>query len=118
MSASSSEEEDRLGEVMTRHGRITRHQFEDASSFIKSGWKLGEILAELNVIEEPDIEAFVRLQLLDIACTQLIEPPSRVAFSLVERRRMPRSTPLRGRCPDGSRTQDTRYLRAARSSQG
>jgi hypothetical protein len=81
VSASSSEEEDRLGEVMIRHGRITRHQFEDASSFIKSGWKLGEILAELNVIEEPDIEAFVRLQLLDIACTQLIEPPSRVAFS-------------------------------------
>ncbi|TDI40583.1 MAG: J domain-containing protein [Acidobacteria bacterium] len=81
VSASSSEEEDRLGEVMIRHGRITRRQFEDASNFIKSGWKLGEILAELNIIEEPDIEAFVRLQLLDIACTQLITPPGRMAFS-------------------------------------
>ena len=81
VSASSSEDEDRLGEVMIRHGRITRQQFEDASNFIRSGWKLGEILAELNIIQEPDIEAFVRLQLLDIACTQLITPPSRVAFS-------------------------------------
>ena len=79
--ASSSEEEDRLGEVLIRHGRITRQQFEDASNFIKSGWKLGEILAELKIIQETDIEAFVRLQLLDIACTQLITPPSRVAFA-------------------------------------
>ncbi len=79
--ARSSLEEDRLGEVMMRHGRITREQFEDASHFIKSGWKLGEILAELNVIGEEEIETFVRLQLLDIACTQLITPPKRLAFS-------------------------------------
>jgi curved DNA-binding protein CbpA len=79
--ARSSLEEDRLGEVMMRHGRITRAQFEDASHFIKSGWKLGEILAELNIIGEEEIEAFVRLQLLDIACTQLITPPKRLQFS-------------------------------------
>ncbi len=79
--ARSSLEEDRLGEVMMRHGRITRAQFEDASHFIKSGWKLGEILAELNVINEEEIEAFVRLQLLDIACMQLITPPKRLSFS-------------------------------------
>ena len=81
VSASSSDDEDRLGEVMIRHGRITRQHFEDAANFIKSGWKLGEILAELKIIEEPDIEAFVRLQLLEIACTQLIKPPNRLAFS-------------------------------------
>jgi len=79
--ASSSLDDDRLGEVMIRHGRITSQQFEDASHFIKSGWKLGEILAELNVIGEEEIEPFVRLQLLDIACTQLIRPPKRLAFS-------------------------------------
>jgi curved DNA-binding protein CbpA len=79
--ARSSLEEDRLGEVMMRHGRITRGQFEDASHFIKSGWKLGEILAELNIIGEEEIEPFVRLQLLDIACTQIITPPKRLAFS-------------------------------------
>ena len=79
--ARSSLEEDRLGEVMMRHGRITRGQFEDASHFTKSGWRLGEILAELNIIGEEEIETFVRLQLLDIACTQLITPPKRLAFS-------------------------------------
>ena len=79
--ARSTLPEDRLGEVMMRHGRITREQFEDASHFIKSGWRLGEILAELNIIVEEEIEAFVRLQLLDIACTQLITPPKRLAFS-------------------------------------
>jgi DnaJ domain/Domain of unknown function (DUF4388)/Tetratricopeptide repeat len=81
VAAQSSLAEDRLGEVMMRHGRISRQQFEDASHFIKSGWRLGEILIELNVIEEEEIEAFVRLQLLDIACTQLITPPKRLAFS-------------------------------------
>ena len=79
--ARSSLEADRLGEVMMRYGRITRAQFEDASHFIKSGWKLGEILAELNIIGEEEIEPFVRLQLLDIACTQLITPPKRLSFS-------------------------------------
>lgn len=79
--ARSSLEQDRLGEVMMRHGRITRGQFEDASHFIKSGWKLGEILSELNIIGEEEIEMFVRLQLLDIACTQLITPPKRLLFS-------------------------------------
>ena len=81
VSASSSLEQDRLGEVMIRHGRITQQQFEDAAHFIKSGWKLGEILAELSVIDEEEIESFVRLQLLDIACTQLIRPPKRLSFA-------------------------------------
>jgi hypothetical protein len=79
--ARSNLEEDRLGEVMMRHGRITKQQFDDASHFIKSGWRLGEILAELNVIAQEEIATFVRLQLLDIACMQLISPPKRLSFS-------------------------------------
>jgi tetratricopeptide (TPR) repeat protein len=66
---------------MMRHGRINRQQFDDASHFIKSGWRLGEILAELNVIGEEEIPAFVRLQLLDIACMQIISPPRKLSFS-------------------------------------
>ena len=81
VSASSSLEQDRLGEVMIRRGRLTQQQFDDASHFIKSGWKLGEILAELSIIDAGEIEVFVRLQLLDIACTQLIRPPKRLSFA-------------------------------------
>jgi tetratricopeptide (TPR) repeat protein len=79
--ARSNLEDDRLGEVMMRHGRITRQQFDDASHFIKSGWRLGEILAELKVIGQEEIATFVRLQLLDIACMQLISPPKKLSFS-------------------------------------
>jgi tetratricopeptide (TPR) repeat protein len=79
--ARSSRVEDRLGELLIRKGRITKQQFEDASHFIKSGWKLGEILVELNLLEKDEIEQFVRIQLLEIACSVLIEPPRKITFS-------------------------------------
>ena len=81
VAARSSLKEDRLGEVMIRHGRITRQQFEDAAHFIKSGWKFGEILAELRVIEKDEIDRFVRIQLLDIVCSVIIDPPVRMVFT-------------------------------------
>jgi curved DNA-binding protein CbpA len=73
--------EDRLGELLIRKGRITKRQFEDASHFIKSGWKLGEILAELDLLEKDEIEEFLRVQLLEISCSVLIEPPNKITFS-------------------------------------
>ncbi|HSF18568.1 MAG TPA: J domain-containing protein [Vicinamibacteria bacterium] len=81
--ARSTLAEDRLGEVMMRHGRITRQQFEDASHFIKSGRRLGEILVELKIVTAEEIETFVRHQLLDIVCMQLIAPPRKLAFAPV-----------------------------------
>lgn len=79
--ARSSQPDDRLGEVLIRHGRVTKRQFEDASHFIKSGWKLGEILVELGVLEKEEIEQFVRIQLLEIACGALFNPPQKMTFS-------------------------------------
>ncbi|HXV62919.1 MAG TPA: J domain-containing protein [Vicinamibacteria bacterium] len=81
--ARSTLAEDRLGEVMMRHGRITRQQFDDASHFIKSGRRLGEILVELKIVAAEEIETFVRHQLLDIVCMQLIAPPRKLAFAPV-----------------------------------
>jgi tetratricopeptide (TPR) repeat protein len=80
-SARSSLKEDRLGEVMVRRGRITAQHLEDASLFIKSGLRLGRILGELRIVPEEEIESFVRVQLLDIACSLLIQPPRRLAFT-------------------------------------
>jgi len=79
--ASSSDSEDRLGEVMIRHGRITKSDFEDASHYIQRGWLLGETLAELSMIEEHEIEVYVRHQLLDITCMLLTSPPKRLTFT-------------------------------------
>jgi hypothetical protein len=82
--ARSSLVEDRLGEVMIRHGRINRHQFEQAAQYIKSGFKLGEILAQLHMVSPDDIEKFVRVQLLDIVCSIVITPPKRMVFTDLE----------------------------------
>ncbi len=79
--ARSSRPEDRLGEFLIRIGLISKQQFADASHFIKSGWKMGEILAELKVIEKGEIEKYVRMQILEIACSVLIDPPRKLTFS-------------------------------------
>lgn len=82
--ARSSLVEDRLGEVMIRHGRINRHQFEQAAQYIKSGFKLGEILTQLHMVSPDEIEKFVRVQLLDIVCSIVITPPKRMVFTDLE----------------------------------
>lgn len=79
--ARSSRPEHRLGEFLIRKGVITKQHFQDASHFIKSGWKMGEILAELSIIERDKIEEYVRMQLLEIACSVLIDPPQKLTFS-------------------------------------
>ena len=84
VAARSSLLEDRLGEVMIRHGRISRQQFEEAARFIKSGMKVGEILTELKIIEKDEIDKFVRIQLLDVICSVIIHPPVRIVFSDAE----------------------------------
>ncbi len=81
VSARSSLKQDQLGELLIRHGRISKEQFELASRSIKSGRKLGEILAEMGVINNTEIERFVKIQITDITCSLLIEPPRRLAFS-------------------------------------
>jgi DnaJ-domain-containing protein 1 len=81
VAARSSRPEDRFGELLMRKGRISKQQFEDASHFIKSGWKLGEILAELKLLEKEEVEDFLRLQLLEISCAVLIESITKLTFS-------------------------------------
>ena len=82
--ARSSLMEDRLGEVMIRHGKISRRQFEEAAKHIKSGLKLGEILIELGHIQARDIDEVVRIQLVDILCGLLLTPPARMVFTEME----------------------------------
>ncbi len=82
--ARSSLMEDRLGEVMIRHGTISRRQFEEAAKHIKSGLKLGQILLELGHIQARDIDEAVRIQLVDILCGFLLTAPARMVFTDME----------------------------------
>lgn len=79
--ARSSLDEERLGEVMVRHGSITEQHLKDATLFAKKGKRLGEVLVDLNIIDAGEIEAFVRLQILEVASNVMINPPKKLAFS-------------------------------------
>ena len=48
--ASSSDPDDRMGELLLRQGRITLRQYVDASQAITSGRRLGAILVEQKVL--------------------------------------------------------------------
>lgn len=79
--ARSNVAEERLGEVMVREQQITATELEHAISFIRSGRKLGQILVELGYLGGGEIEHFVRIQILDIACAILMGPSERLVFS-------------------------------------
>ena len=81
VAARSSLKAERLGQMLIRKGRITQQQLKDASVFIKSGWKMGEILAELRIIDKEEITSFVALLVMDIACSMLLDADSTFVFS-------------------------------------
>jgi hypothetical protein len=79
--AKSDHAGERLGEVMVKQGRITRAQLEKATSYIRSGRKLGMILVELGYLKGGEIERYVRKQIIDIASAMLVSTPLRLEFS-------------------------------------
>ena len=79
--ARSSLAEDRLGSVLVREGRISEAERDKAFSFVHTGRRLGEILVELDFLKPGEIETYVRVQILDIACAALTSPSTRLVFS-------------------------------------
>lgn len=80
-SARSSDDAERLGEVMVRQGSITEQHLTDATLFAKKGRKLGEVLVDLRIIKAEEIQEYVRMQLLEVASNVMIQPPKKMAFS-------------------------------------
>ena len=80
VSAKSDSNDDRLGEIMVRQGRITQEHLKDASVFVRHGKRLGEALADLGVIQPDEIPELVRLQVQELARGVLVKPPQRVSF--------------------------------------
>jgi len=81
VAARSERPDERMGAMMVRRGRITAQQLATAKRFIRSGRKFGQILVELGYIEDREIESFVRMQIIEIACGILLARSSRLAFS-------------------------------------
>lgn len=80
-SARSSDDNERLGEVMVRKGSITEQHLQDATIFASKGRKLGDVLVELRIKSESDIADSVRTQLLEVASNVVIHPPKKLAFT-------------------------------------
>ena len=74
-SARSSDDAERLGEVMVRQGTITEQHLKDATVFAKKGRRLGEVLVELNIIKSEEVEESVRMQILEVSSNVMIQPP-------------------------------------------
>ena len=78
-SARSSNDSERLGEVMVRQGAITEQHLKDASLFARKGRRLGEVLVELNIITSEELENFIRMQILEVSSNVMIQPPKKMA---------------------------------------
>jgi hypothetical protein len=62
-------------------GRITAAQLEEATRYIRSGMRLGQILLELGYLKGGEIEPYVRTHMMNVACAMLASDPQRLVFS-------------------------------------
>jgi tetratricopeptide (TPR) repeat protein len=76
----TSVEAERLGNLLVRIGRITRQHFDDASIFVRKGIRIGQILAELRIIDPGEIDPMLRRQAMEVACAILHEPEAEARF--------------------------------------
>ena len=80
-SVRSSDDDERLGEVLVRHGLITQQHLEDATIFARKGRRLGEILVEFHIVPPDQLEELVRVQILEVGANVLIGSPEKLAFT-------------------------------------
>jgi Domain of unknown function (DUF4388) len=67
----TTDNEERLGNILVRIGRISRQHFDDASIFVRHGWRIGQILSELGILSPEEIGPLLRLQVLEVAAAML-----------------------------------------------
>ena len=70
--ASSSSADDRLGELLLRHGRLTLRQFVDASEAIVPGRRLGTVLVEQGVLTPAELVEAVVEHAQEIICSAFL----------------------------------------------
>jgi hypothetical protein len=71
--ASSSENEDRLGDVLLKSGKITQEHYKVSSELIKkTGKRQGSILVEMGVISPKDLFAGLKIQIKEIISSVIL----------------------------------------------
>lgn len=78
--ATSSDPQDRLGEMMLRAGALKQDEFEEASELMKTGQRFGSAVAEMGLYTVEEVTAWVQRQLIQITATVLDYPSCRYYF--------------------------------------
>src|SRR5947208_2989538 len=63
--AASNRREDRIGEALVRHGKLTREQLEPFLGTLGRGKHLGKALVERGVLTDRELISYVTFQLMD-----------------------------------------------------
>lgn len=84
VAASSTSEEERLGEILVRNGAITAQHFNDVSVFVRNGKKMGAMLVALNIVQPSELDGHVRAQIREICSLVVNNPPSKLSFRAIE----------------------------------
>ncbi|KAF0247339.1 MAG: Zn finger domain-containing DnaJ-class molecular chaperone [bacterium] len=64
--ASSTRNEDRIGETLVRHGKLTREQLTAVLGFLTPGQHLGNFLVEQGALNPRELISYVNFQIIDI----------------------------------------------------
>ncbi|MEW6734743.1 MAG: DUF4388 domain-containing protein [Acidobacteriota bacterium] len=64
--AASNQKEDRIGEALVRHNKLTRAQLDQFVSTLGRGKRLGKALVEQGVLTDRELVTYVTFQLIDI----------------------------------------------------
>ena len=64
--ATSNQKEDRIGEALVHHGKLTREQLTQFLATLSKGKRLGRALVEYGVLTDRELITYVTFQLIDI----------------------------------------------------
>ena len=82
--ATSTREDERLGEMLLRTGVITQQHFEDVSVFVRNGKKMGEMLVALNILPADDLGTLLRAQVRELCSLIVNQPPKKLSFRAID----------------------------------
>jgi curved DNA-binding protein CbpA len=93
--AASNRREDRLGEALVRHGKLTREELEKHLETLGQGRHLGKTLVERSIISDRELISYVTFQLVDIIYSLFTWTIGAYDFSEGEQNRAPEELKLR-----------------------